>query len=212
MKACYLFDMDGTIRDDFAAVFWSTCGVFRKFGRKPPSLDEYRSRESSEFWSIYKKHGFAESEKRDVVRYFKEIFHSKYENLVRPFPDAFSTIKTLKYRGALIGVVSNNQTANVRSQLRSYGLSGFVSTVVGGEDCDERKPSPKPLLTAFGRLGINPEDGCYTADKTWDIMSAHAAGTTAIAISREKSYHNERMLLAAKPDRLIHSLKELLCD
>ncbi|MBI2085383.1 MAG: HAD family hydrolase [Candidatus Aenigmarchaeota archaeon] len=212
MKKLYLFDMDGTIRDDFSAVYESMVEVFHEFGRNPPTIREYRNNPSPDFWDTYKKRGFDESEKQAVERRFSEIFHSRYEAAVKIFPDAYPAISGLKNNGAMIGVVSNHRAAAVKSQLADYGLEKFVSVVVGGDEVEERKPSAKPLLVAFRRLGISPQNGCYVADKTWDIMSAHAAGTEAIAISRKLGQHEESALFAANPEKLIHNLEELLVE
>ncbi len=210
VKKCYLFDHNGTLRDDLEAVFNSMRDVFLESDKEAPAMEEYRNQRASDFWTFYREHGFGDSERPLIAKRFSEIFHSKYESLVKPFPDALPALRALSQRGAVIGVVSNYRRRVVEAHLRNYGILGYVDVIVGQEDSDEQKPSPKPLLIAFQMLGISPKEGCYTGDSNWDIESAHAVGAFSIAISRAGSHHSREMLAKAKPDRIIQSLEELL--
>ncbi|MBI2085381.1 MAG: HAD hydrolase-like protein [Candidatus Aenigmarchaeota archaeon] len=207
---CFLIDMNGTIRDELPAVYRSIVDVFLSFGRKPPTLADYRSFEGSHYWDHYLKHGFQQSERADVDRLFRQFFDSRYAHMVSAFPDAVPTITELKARKKVVGIVSNIPRSRLDMHMHEYGLDRIVDLSVSAEDVDEMKPSPKPLEYAFQTLGVPPEKGCYTGDKTWDVSVARATKTTSIAISRRGSYHTRDMLEKANPDVLINRLAGLL--
>jgi len=153
--------------------------------------------------------GFPDSERRNVDSLFAEFFE-KYAYRATVFPGVLQTVRKLKERGIVTGVVSNLMRAILKRHIAEYGLRGFFDVVIGREDCEELKPSPKPLLSAFSKLGMPPEQGRYVGDQTWDVISAKAAGTSPIAISRAGSYHSRRMLESAGPDKIIRKLSTLL--
>ncbi len=207
---CYLFDMNGTIRDDLMATFNSTNDVLREFGRPPVSLSTYRRLDETDFWKLYRSLGFMDSDGDRVGELFRHFFHTRYEGMVKAFPAVVETVKHLREEGALIGVVSHMRNERLDFHVQECGLAGLVDVRIGRGDTEEDKPSPQPLLEAYKRLGISPDWGSYTGDKLSDIEAAHAAGTLAVAISHRGAYHTERMLRVANPDRVIRKFSSLL--
>ncbi|MBI1972061.1 MAG: HAD-IA family hydrolase [Candidatus Aenigmarchaeota archaeon] len=204
-----LFDMNGTIRNDLDAVLSAMNDVLRHYGIPALTVGKYRKSATPDYWTIYRGLGVPDSERPSVDRLFAQFFKG-YEHDVRAFPDAADVIKRLKEKGHAIGIVSNLTRKRLSGHVRDYGLGKFVDIVVSREDADELKPSPKPLLLAFSRLGVPPENGAYVGDQIWDVQSARSAGTSPIAISRAGSYHSRRMLESAEPDRIINKLPSLL--
>ncbi|MBI4177368.1 MAG: HAD hydrolase-like protein [Candidatus Aenigmarchaeota archaeon] len=207
---CYLFDMNGTVRDDLLATYRSTNDVLGEFGMKPISMHTYRQTDETDFWQLYHSLGFKDSDRPGVGELFKKYFHARHESLVRAFPGVAGTVQELKRRGCVVGIVSNMRHERLDYHIEECGLTGLVDVRVGKGDTVEDKPSPQPLLEAFRRLGISPEHGSYTGDKVTDIEAAHAANTVAIAITHRGAYHTEKMLREAAPDRIIRKFSSLL--
>ncbi len=204
-----LFDMNGTIRDDFLAVFKSVNDVLRHYGMVSLAVQRYRELARPDYWVIYRELGLPDSERLNVDRLFAQFFE-RYADQTRVFPDVLQTVRKLKERGIVTGVVSNLTRSSLGQHINEYGLNGLFEVAVCREDTEETKPSPEPLLVAFRRLGIPPEQGSYVGDQTWDILAARSAGTSPVAISRSGSYHSRRMLESAKPDKIIGKLSTLL--
>ncbi|MBI4167478.1 MAG: HAD family hydrolase [Candidatus Aenigmarchaeota archaeon] len=204
-----LFDMNGTIRDDFSAVLNTVNDVLRYYGTQSLTIQKYRELARPDYWEIYRELGFPDSESQNVDKLFAEFF-DRYAGQTRIFPGVLDAVRKLKERGTVTGVVSNLTAATLNRHIAEYGMDGFFDVVVSREDCEESKPSPKPLLVAFNKLGIPPRQGRYVGDQTWDIIAARAAGASPIAISRAGSYHSRRMLESATPDKIIGKLPSLL--
>ncbi len=207
---CVLFDMNGTIRNDLHVVYRSMSEVFREFGRIPPKLGEYRRISSVDYWKLYTSHGFVDSEKPAADALFRELFFHKYAPLAKPFPDAIQAVAGLVGKGVVVGVVSDLDREVLDMYMEQYGLKPLVSTSVCRDDSRKVKPSPDSILLAFTNLGMPPENGGYVGDQSWGVEAAHAARTTAIAISRRGSYHTRKMLEETNPDMIISELSDLL--
>ncbi len=209
-RRVYLLDMNGTIRDDFFGVVAAVNDVLKEFGLRPLGIGRHRQVETPNYWDMYRSLGFDDSQKPVVDEMFRGYFYSRHADLVKAYPDALGTMQALKERGRLLGVVSNLPRDRIYAHLKEFGMGNIVDVVVGREDSEETKPSPQPLLMAFERLGLPPENGSYTGDQTIDVISAKAARTGSIAIAHRGSYHTERMLRLAGPDRVIRKLSGLL--
>src|SRR5699024_4759488 len=79
----------------------------------------------------------------------------------RLFPDALSTLKELKQRGARIGIISTKYRFRILSFLEEHLPEDFLDIVVGGEDVKTAKPSPEGVKFALEHLGSTPQETLY---------------------------------------------------
>jgi phosphoglycolate phosphatase-like HAD superfamily hydrolase len=119
-------------------------------------------------------------------------------------------LQELKKRRMILAVASNIPTLFLREHLRKFKIDGYFDTVTGQEDCDEQKPSPKPILVTIEKLGAKPQESMYVGDMEEDIIAGKRANAMTVAIVRNESYHPRWRLERQKPDFLISSLRELL--
>jgi phosphoglycolate phosphatase len=77
-----------------------------------------------------------------------------------------------------MGVCTNKPEAFTRQILDSLGLSGFFSSVVGGDTTGARKPDPEPLLACLLGLVAEPRYSLMIGDSVHDVQAARAAGVT----------------------------------
>lgn len=82
--------------------------------------------------------------------------------------------------------------------------------VTSQDDCDEKKPSPKPILITLEKRVSKPEQAAYVGDMEEDIVVGRRAHTYPIAVCRNDSYHPSWKHERQKPDFLISNLNELL--
>jgi phosphoglycolate phosphatase-like HAD superfamily hydrolase len=87
-------------------------------------------------------------------------------------------------------------------------LAPLIEVALGPEDVARPKPAPDMLLAALERLGISAAEALYVGDMTVDIETARAAGVAVWAVATGSD--EEATLRAARPDRLLHSLSELV--
>jgi phosphoglycolate phosphatase-like HAD superfamily hydrolase len=71
-------------------------------------------------------------------------------------------------------------------------------------------PYPDSIGVALKMLGYDATEAFYVGDMREDVRAARGAGVRSIAIYWEGgSYHTETMLVAEKPDFLVHRLTEV---
>lgn len=83
-----------------------------------------------------------------------------------------------------IGVLSNRDREFLEHELKVIedgSWSDLFGTVVGGDDTENRKPSPDPIEKAIENLDERPGLHCwYVGDSTTDTVAAKVAGVTSI--------------------------------
>src|SRR5262249_21112549 len=123
-------------------------------------------------------------------------------------PGALEALTALKQRGLKLAVCSNKPVPFTRALLEYLGLAPFLDAAIGPEDVQRRKPAPDMLLLALKRLNVPAAEALYVGDMTVDIETARAAGVTVWVVPTGS---DERAVLeAARPDRVLDSLHELL--
>ena len=159
--------------------------------------------------NLYKFVGLNQEESRESERLFKQFMTRGLDSIVIQ-PDAKPTLETLKERGLKLGLVTQYPHAVADGLLSQIGIRTFFDTVVGFEDSDEQKPSPKPVLIALDRLRSLRQTSLFLGDMKQDIVAGHSAGVQTVGIYRGKSaYHTREMLQEANPGVIIDDLYEL---
>jgi len=205
-----IFDVSGTLMDDIHSVWKANSDAYRAFGIYGfDTLEEFRERFRLPVAQFHQDNGVPEHLMEPVERKFRDVY-PQYAPLIHVFPDVAGVLAELQRRDILLGVVSNIPTQFLKGHLRDFAIDNYFTALVGQEDCDEQKPSPKPLLTALRLLGVKQEDAMYVGDMEEDMMAAKAAGIMATAITRAEGYHSRRRLEKHKPDYFISDLTELL--
>ena len=89
--------------------------------------------------------------------------------------------------------------------VRMHGYGG--SEAMTYEDAPRPKPAPDMLRAGLEKLGVSAEESLYIGDMVVDIETARAAGVPVWVIPTGSD--EQSTLHAAKPDRLLGSLREL---
>ena len=76
-----------------------------------------------------------------------------------------------KQRKVSLGVASNIPTLFLREHLRKFNIDRYFDVITGQEDCDEQKPSPKPVVVTVEKLGAKPQEAMYVGDMEEDIIA-----------------------------------------
>jgi len=126
----------------------------------------------------------------------------------RLFPETLRVLRTLKERGAKIGIISTKYRFRIHDTMDQHLPADFLDIVVGGEDVSRAKPDPEGLLYAIRQLGVKKKRVLYIGDSTVDAETAQAAGVDFAGVTHGVTTADE---LAAYPHRrIMDSLTELL--
>ncbi|MEC3796624.1 phosphoglycolate phosphatase [Bacillus velezensis] len=145
----------------------------------------------------------AEQIRSSILQYFENKIHQ-----IRPYPGVISLLESLSERGYGLGIVTSQLKKFAYGELINNKLDGFFKVVLTAEDCDEYKPSPKPLLTAVNHLHADVSDCLYIGDQMTDIEAAHAADMKSAGALWGEG--NLTHLSAASPTYFVKEPQQLL--
>lgn len=201
------FDFDGTLADSYDAIAASvnhlrshrglppleTDDVKRHVGRGPEYLLA-KTVPGAEFavdWPRYRAH-------HPTVM----VQHT------RLLPGAETVLRTLRQSGKKIALCSNKPRSFSAELLAQLQIAEVFDAVLGPEDVPRPKPAPDMILAALRRLKLEPASVLYIGDMVVDIETARAAGVTVWIVPTGSDMLET--LTAAKPDRLLSNLAEIL--
>ncbi len=124
------------------------------------------------------------------------------------FPDVADTLNALHTNGLPLALVTNKPTPFVAPLLNALGIAHYFTVVIGGDDVQNKKPHPEPLLLVASRLGITPQSLLFVGDSRNDIQAAAAAGCPSVGLTY--GYNYGEAIALSSPDVIFDRFNELL--
>lgn len=206
----YLFDFDYTLADSSRGITLCFRHVLERNGYAGVTDEAIRrtiGKTLEESFSILT--GVTDP---DRLAAFKAEYRREADVYMTPntrlFPETLRVLRTLKERGAKIGIISTKYRFRIHDTLDQHLPADFLDIVVGGEDVSRAKPDPEGLLYAIRQLSVKKKRVLYIGDSTVDAETAQAAGVDFAGVTHGVTTADE---LAAYPHRrIMDSLTELL--
>ena len=177
-----IFDASGTILNDIHAVWKANSDAYGAFGLAGfGTLEEFKARFQLPVPEFHRANGVPRDLIGEVDCKFRE-FYPRYASDVEVFPEVKDVLDELSKRGMMLGVVSNIPTLFLREHLKKFKIERYFCIINGQEDCDEQKPSPKPILITLERIRIKPQEAMYIGDMEEDIIAAKRAKVRTAAL------------------------------
>lgn len=127
----------------------------------------------------------------------------------RPYPDAETTLRTLKARGYQIGVIAN-QSAGTAERLRAWGLLAYIDLVVASAEERVAKPDPAIFRIALERACCQPQEAVMIGDRLDnDVAPAKAIGMRTVWLPQGPARWQAPRAAAETADARVDSLTEL---
>ncbi len=196
-----VFNWDGVLYDSAEIYMAHFNTVLEHRGLAPLTIDDFRERISCPTAEgTFDRAGVSD------IREAKAEFITLTQGEPRPtvFPDSHDTLRWLNHRDIKAFIVSAHPEADIRRLLDSYGFSGFVTGVMG-----DTTPENKIEYLAYVMidLGITVDETVFVDDMDEVLKLARPIGCYLVASAR--GYCSYERLLKAKPDKIIHNLKNL---
>lgn len=138
---------------------------------------------------------------------YRRLFHDfNTDGAVELYPDVLETLVELKKHGIILTIASSRSKASLTEYVRTLGLEGVISFVLGADDVKDGKPAPEAVNRTLEKFGFLPEEALVVGDTTFDIQMGKAAGTRTCGVT----YGNGSRESLADADRLIDNFRELL--
>jgi len=112
----------------------------------------------------------------ELIAMFVNEYKTCATDNTRPYPGIVEALREIHSMNIPMGVCTNKPEAFTRQILTGLGLSGFFSSVVGGDSTRARKPDPEPVLACLRGLVSEPASSLMIGDSVHDVQAARAAG------------------------------------
>jgi phosphoglycolate phosphatase len=189
--AAVLFDLDGTLLDTVADIALALNRAFTEHGWSALPAGDVRQMIGRGAPMLVQRAAAFESRCLDTATHatlVKRFLHhysaleQSGECSARPFAGAAEALRDLHSAGLRIAVVTNKQHCIAAALLRLLGLISWVDLVVGGDNCERRKPDPQPLLYACSSLEVPPSQAIMIGDSINDVQAAQAAAIPILCV------------------------------
>ena len=179
-----LFDLDGTLCDTDEMIVQTMQAIYKEY--KP--IKE-RTREELYYFSgppikETLRNEFPHEDPEKMYTVFKEVSKGFYKSTVKPYPDEIETLKALKEKGYLLGVVTNKGLPLTLYSLEICHINTFFDVIVSADDVNIPKPDPTGVLKALEKLHITDKSRVlYLGDNDIDYVTASNAGVDTLLVT-----------------------------
>ena len=127
------------------------------------------------------------------------------------FPVAEDVLKHCRAHGLQVALVTSSPRALVVEVIGRLLVHDLFDFVICGDDVQNYKPHPEPVLTALAAFNLQPGEAIMIGDSHVDILAGKAAGTrTALFLHEDHArFHSTEKLRATLPDHIFTSHVEL---
>ena len=199
----FLFDLDGTLIDHFAAIHRAHAHTMTTLGLPPPTLAQvHRSVGGGLEVAIERLVG--RERLAAALPIYREFWERTMLDGVALLPGARELVEALHRRGAKLGVFTNKLGTSSRILCDHLGLTPFLGAVVGAKDTPWLKPQPEFAAHILEKLGAAPATALLVGDSTYDVQAAKNGGFPCWAVTT--GTHAADELRAAGADAIFADL------
>ncbi|MCX8051732.1 MAG: HAD-IA family hydrolase [Chlorobi bacterium] len=218
MIQAVIFDLDNTLVDfmamkrqaiDAAIVAMIDAGLDLTFEKIRSHIDQIYQEQGIEYQRVFDQllHECLGRVDYRILSAGIIAYRRAREAALTPYPHATATLMQLVRRGIRLGVVSDAPAREAWLRLCYINYHHLFEAVVTYDDTGERKPSPKPFLTALAQLGISPKNAIMVGD--WaerDMVGAKNVGMLTAFAKYGDAFGNQNVVA----DFVLDDISDLL--
>lgn len=181
MSKALLLDLDGTLIDTAVDLVESLQILLQGHGRARVDYSLARPAVPNGSAAIVKI-GFGDldtSADADKLEQLRLELLDIYQQQLTQNPDLFAgldeALQAWEATGKPWGIVTNKPRFLTEPLLQHIRIDRRIAVLVCGDDLEQRKPHPLPLLHAAEQLGLDPQDCVYLGDDQRDVVACRAA-------------------------------------
>ncbi len=206
-----IFDFDGTVVDTGEGILNSLRFAFRDQGDDVPDLSDLRKFIGPPiYYSFTSFYGVPESRVADYIKSYRARYREKGVFECAPYPGMVETLRTLRGRGAKLGIASSKPESLIYDVMRYLGITDLFDAVTGTLMDDSRHASKTDLIeSTMQKLGATDKRRVLmVGDRLFDLDGAAGAGVDSCGVlfgygsEAEFRAHGATHIIAAPSDLL----------
>jgi 2-haloacid dehalogenase len=195
MSSVFIFDAYGTLFDVHAAI----AGHRQLVGPDADRISAtWRNKQLEyswtltlaghyvDFWALTERAlDYALAQAPPVDKAVKSKLLESYFKL-DAFPDARTTLKSLKAKGHKTGILSNGSPAMLKGAVEAAGIADNLDAQLSVDALKMYKPRQEVYRLVTDHFKCKPADVAFASSNRWDVMGAVRAGFRTFWINRAK--------------------------
>ncbi len=212
-KHAILWDLDGTLLPSRQIAYDVWSRVFSELNITMPDQQIFADDFGMHLSSFIEKHAGTQADRELLLKNFLEYQLAHYDNITF-YGGSHEVIGKFHANGFKQAVVSSRGQqgrgkAGTRSIVESSVIAPYISHIVSGDDVNNHKPHPEPLLLALKGLQVKPENSIMVGDNVVDIVAGKQAGTYTIGVNHDRSQNTTNAMKEAGVDGIAYSMDEI---
>lgn len=209
-----LFDLDGTLIDQFQAIHRAFSLTLSSMGYPEPSFETVkRAVGGASDTTMQKLIGPERAE--EAVQILRPIFEKEMFDGLIALPGSNHILKWCKQNDIHTAVLTNKYGPHARAACKHLGFDQFLKFTLGVNDTAWKKPDTRLTHFALNKLGFTPQETIYVGDSPYDYKTAKNASMECILLPTGTHGVDELLSLGSKIivkenlSQLLESLKTL---
>jgi phosphoglycolate phosphatase len=189
MMRAIIFDLDGTLVETAPDLHAVLVAVLAEIDAPAPTLEEVRRMVGDGARALVRRGleraevSFDERLLDRLFNRFLEIYTAAPCQSSHVYPDVHETLGRLAARDLRLAICTNKPQLPAEALARTLGLVPPIEAILGGDALAVRKPDPRHLEAALGRLGATAAEAVMVGDSRTDLLTARAAGVPCVLVS-----------------------------
>ncbi len=222
-RACFIFDLDGTLMD-FVAIFNEMCRrVWAEFNIE---FSEERLQQLGEFarsqvkgqssvwffvkllWKSAQKMGIPWHKRFAFLKSSGRIFKSLIPE-IKMLPGIPEALAELRRQHFPIALQTSASAEEIQAHMAKYPdfLRTYIDLSLGRDDVDNMKPAPDGVLLVADHFRVPPSRCVFVGDMEVDMQAGRAAGAVAVGVLT--GFDDTQRLKSAGADLVLDSVASL---
>jgi phosphoglycolate phosphatase len=199
----YLFDLDGTLIDHFAAIHRAHSHTLQALGFPPPTWEEVRSAVGG---GLERAIGRLAGPERveEALAIYRPYWSATMLDDVMLLPGARELLDRLHASGTTLAVLTNKHGPSSRLICDHLKIASMLRGVFGAGDTPWLKPQPEFTRHALEQLGANLSTSLLVGDSPWDVEAAKNCGFPSWCVTT--GTHTAAELATAGADKIFRDL------
>ena len=185
-----LFDLDGTLIDQFHAIHKAFSQVISQMGFPVPDYETVKKSVGGASESTMAKLIGKENSQK-AVELLRPIFEKEMLNGLKALPGAEEILNFCKRNQLKAAVLTNKHGPHARAACEYLQFSNKLNFIIGADDTEWKKPDPRLTNLALEKIGESPKNTIYVGDSPYDLKTAQNVGMRCLLVSTGTHTENE---------------------